>query len=360
MINKVVEVDIDGVATTLLDVSEVQASRSDVREGILFVDSNGELLYGTGQIGGGSGGEKVRNLIRPTIEVCRFRSIPTKKEYEAMYNGGSTPVKYEYIAPFVKDGLGGYYPSLVFSNNIEEFKVDGKFVYPVYDSTNKGYVVGSLPLHTYTMEEAVDLGFEWAKFPIYQSVLDKICKKYPRFLMLTDYARYKTNFVEKNVYLMLDIASSNGVVVDTVLLNDVNAWKYNPEIAKVLTDRLLVLISREIDLMYPKFIFELSKFEAVSSILSSENSSASVSNLAKALMQLRAANHIDTNTLMTTANTPEVIAEKTPEETLKTYMSSVFETKTNREDDYTKVIEHFENLLDELVSRVAFTCLMPN
>lgn len=359
MINKVIEVDIDGVATTLLDVSEVQASQSDVREGILFVDSNGELLYGTGEIGGG-GGSEVRNLIRPTIEVCRFRSIPTKNEYEAMYNGGSTPVKYEYIAPLVKDGLGGYYPSLVFSNNVEEFKVDGKFVYPVYDSHNKGYLVGSLPTHTYTMEEAVDLGFEWAKFPIYQSVLDKICKKYPRFLMLTDYARYMTNFSEKNVYLKLDIASSNGVVVDDVLFNDVYAWKYTKEIANVLTDRLLVLISREIDLMFPKLIFELSKFEAVGTLLVSNNSVASVTNLANALMQLRTANHIDTNTLMTTANTPEVITGATPEQTLKTYMSSVFETKTNREDDYTKVIEHFENLLDELVSRVAFTCLMPN
>lgn len=354
MINKITETNLDGEVTTLLDVSEVTAEPINVANGYAYVNSEGRLVYGTGLVG--------RNVLittYPKIECCRFRSVPTPKEYQESFNGESEPVLYDSIYPIVKGG-SELFSTPTWGDNLTEFQTNHKYNYPVFDCKYKGYVVASIPFRELSEEEIESFGLTVAEFPIYREVVKGIMTKYSRFVMPSEFGYCLTQFVNDRVIRRLNYTNFNGISVDSELINGGVTWKYDITKAQYLLDKLYNIIIRQVKLLYPKMQYEMSKFLIKQKLFTESNTTSDVNNLINALAQLRTANHIDTSTLMTSANTPEIISGQTPQETLNSYMSSLFKTDTNREDDYTSAYGHFEDMFSELISSVAFACLIPN
>lgn len=356
MINKIIEKKLDGTQTVLLDVSEVTAGKKQVAKGYRFVNNQGELFVGEALVGA-----NIYKDITPKIECCRFRSIPTKNEYEEFYNGGETPVAYESIYPVFVENTGNVDSSVVYGNKLEEFKVANTFKYPVYDNKCKGYVVSTITLTQLLPSEISTLGISQADYSLYSEVVQAMHTKFSKFVLPTDFAYSRTVITDDKVFRGLDITTSGSLQVDTIHpIIDGYGWTRNAVGLSNLRYRLYNVVIRQTKLLYSAFLFEMSKFLAKKKLMNESNTQTNVTNLINAMAQLRSANHIDTSTLMTSANTPEIITGKTPQEVLNTYMSSLFKTDTNREDDYTSAYEKFEDMFDELVTRVAFACLIPN
>ena len=162
----------------------------------------------------------------------------------------------------------------------------------------------------------------------------------------------------------LDIGTTNNVIPTYIEYTSIDGFKtgYGWQISgdtQYLNYKLYAVISERVKLMLPIMRYELSKFLIKNKIFDESNSTLDLSNLINALSQLRSSNHIDTTSMMVSSNTPEVISGKTPLEVLNKYMSSIFKTETHREDDYTNVYSHFEDVFDELVNKVAYSCFIP-
>lgn len=354
MANKIIERLLTDEEVVLLDVSETTAEENSVGAGKVFTDVNGVVRVGTALVG-----ENVIKEVIPKVEACRFRVIPNKKEFLEMYNGEVTPVNYDSIYPIVKVG-SEYLSTVAYGQLLPEFRDSvNNYPVPVYDSWNKGWVVGSIPFRELGEEEISSLGATQREFVVFQEVLKAIQNRYSRFVFASQFAYYSTVFKNGKVLWSLDKATANGVEVDTTKVENGYVWTFNSEHSKTLLDRVYNLIIKQVRLLLPKMEYEMRKFFVKCGVFS-EGEVGNISNLISAMTQLRSSNHIDTRTLMTNANTPEVITGKTPQQILQTYMSSLFQTSTNREDEYTKAYEHFEDMFDEMIGTVAFACLIPN
>lgn len=357
MINKIVEESIDGTEVVLLDVSGVTAVPSAVVEGAKFVTNFGQLVSGVLRVAGGG---FIVNPHQPlAVEYSRYRIVPTKDEYEKFSNGEFV-YDYDLILPAMTVGDTGDF-LIRAGNELCLFTVTDeniqKFVVPVYDNKHSGWVVGTLQPYELTDEEKLSLGISLNEYAIYRQVLTEILNKYSKFVMPSKFGIAQTYVTGGKVLYKYNYETSNGVA--PYLEGDQLTWKnlYN---SNSLMYRLYALLGRQIKLMLPTLRYELSKFLIKNKIFDENNTTTDITNLMSALAQLRAGNHIDTSTMMTSANTPEVIEGQTQLETLEKYMSSIFKTETHTEDDYTRAYSHFDDLFSELVTKVTYSCLIPN
>ena len=361
MPNKIVEIGLDMTQTVLLDVSGVTATPDDVLVTKTFVNAEGNLVDGA------MGGITVFKTHKaPDTTKLRYRIIPNAVEYPIFYNGG-TAVPYDKVIPALKVyntewdtqetlATGEYITTA--SNSLEDFKskILRSFPVPVYDNEIGGWVVGTIRPTDFDISEVHTLGIEVSDLVVYQQVLNEIINKFSKFVMPSDYALSEIAVEGGNVLTRYNYKLSNGVGVS--IENGDPMW--TKKSVDDLAYRLLGLIGRHIKLMLPTLRYEMNKFLVKNNVLRENATSSSLINLINALTELRASNHIDTTTMMTSANTPEVISGLSPIQKLDKYASSVFKTDTNREDNYTEAFSHFEDLFDELVNQVAYACLIPN
>lgn len=361
MPNKIIEVGLDNISTVLLDVSGVTATPNDVLVTKKFVNSEGSLVDGTL---GGVGVFKTQDA--PKTNQFRYRIIPNAVEYPFFYNGG-VAVPYNKVIPALKVYKYDYETQqnletgeyiTTSSNSLEDFKSKILKYYPapVYDNEIGGWVVGTLALGEFDISEVHTLGIEISDLAVYQQVLKEVINKFSKFVMPSKYALSEIVVDDGKVLTQYNSEHSNGVGVSV----EEGGPIWTKKSVNDLTYKLLGLIGKHIKLVLPTLRYEMNKFLVKNDVLRENATATSLTNLINALAQLRDGNHIDTSTMMTSANTPEVIEGRTQLETLEKYMSSIFKTETHSEDEYTSAFSHFDDLFNEMVSQVAYACLIPN
>lgn len=320
MINKIIETSLDGKVTVLLDCGKG------------FVDKAVKRMSGK-----------------------RYSIIPTREDYKLLNDN----ISFESILPvYSKYGVNCY----VESNELDNFKsftdlVNEDFVTAVYDRHNGGWVVGSIKEKEWVDNTASHFGLFAGQAEVLKAVIRELKNKFSTFVFNDKFVFTFPNPTINGFETSATTKRGNCIQV-AVDENGLHFWStFENNDYDCLYFRLVARILREFKIKLPKFLFEFSKFNGLSSNLVQDE--YSLQNLVAVLAQIRTLNHIDTSTIMTNANTPEVITGKTPQEILETYMSSLFKTETHREGEYTDVYEHFENLFDELVSDIAFSCLVP-
>lgn len=300
------------------------------------------------------------------IECARYRIVPTEEEYKKMYP--DLTETYNEWGNVVLQGMRE--PMIAFpqySNSLEEFwGYNPQVVAPtkppmaVYDNRNKGWVLCSIQLDDLSEEARESLWITAGDYEIYKQVVIEVVKKFPKFVMPSNFAVSRSVVGKSKIYL--DSNTSNNVRpatwTDTISGMPRLGWLVMGATA-FLNYKLFAVISERVRLMLPIMRYEMSKFLIKNKIFTENNSTLDLSNLINALSQLRNGNHIDTTSMMMSSNTPEIISGETPLEVLNKYMSSIFKTETHREDDYTSVYSHFEDVFDELVNKVAYSCFIP-
>lgn len=361
MTNKVTETKLNGEVTTILDVSTTTAAPKVVGVGYTFVDKNGEQRVGQGTVV-----TLISNREKfPDVKCVRYRYIPTQEEYKSMFNFQTPPDLYHNIAPLIYQSFLGEENQVsvasIASNDINDLRMKTSsyeygFLYPIYDNQLKGWVLQSVDFETVTEDDCEDLGLDRTLAPFVNNLIRELKSRFGGFVypskFLSERVVYENNEVFKKGF------TDEGNRIEVYNNGILNAWKFSNK-PLGLSYRICVAIANRIRLFLPKFLYEFAKWLSIKEIVSTDTN-YDITKLCGMLAKIREGNHIDTTSIMHSANTPEVVTGKTPQEVLDSYMSSVFKSETNREDNYTEAIQYFNNSFDELVGQVAYTCFIPN
>lgn len=283
---------------------------------------------------------KIKNVLD-----YRYRMIPTKEEYE-MYSSNYRTREYDTIPPIIDDR-----PSAVVFNTLPRLDSASPVANRgIYDNKLKGWVIGSLNVDIIeAMSEPIGMSHNRVEF--YRMLGKLVAQKFAHFVMPSEYIYSSISFRQG------EVAEANDPTTSNMALPTGAGWKINT-VVNNLTERFYVSLMQVVEPLYPKFMYEFSKYACVSDMFT--GMATDVDSFASNLQYMREANHIDGSTMMHSANTPEVGTILTPEAMLNKYMSSVFKTQNNKEDNLTETMKHFEEMVNHLVGVVAYTCFIPN
>lgn len=287
---------------------------------------------------------KIKNVLD-----YRYRMIPTKEEYDNYLSNYLVGLTYDSIPPLTTEGKRVVYDALPRLDACS--RTAGIYQQGLYDNKLHGWVIGSLNVDMPgAMAEL--LGIEYGKTSLYNLIGKLVAKRFSSFVMPSDYIYPQLSpQAGGSVMMYYNPQTSNEAKPTTV------GWQIDT-VQNTLTERFYLSIMKVVEPLYPKFVYEFSKYASVGDMFT--GLASTVDEMSSNIQHLRENNHIDGSTLMHSANTPEVETNSTPEEVLGKYLSSVFKTKNNKEDNLTDAMKHFEEMVNHLVGIVAYTCFIPN
>lgn len=349
MINKITETNINNEVTSLLDVTPTTATVNTVAQGKKFVDNGGNLRNGEGVVYK----QITPPKLKKTVFTARYRVIPTQMEYDLMYAIDKPLVGYNGVTPLVYSNGNETYIKL-YGDNLDDFKIyQENELYPiaVYDNKYDGWVVGSVGYN-----QDVNNLFSEEYRGILGSIYQEIINKYETFIFPDEFITERMG--EANGEYGVYGTTVRGNRIEVIDGEDGNFyWGISNTQAsrELLQARISAVILREIKTRLPELKYEFGKY-----LGKLKYDVSDIDNIIETLITLRTLNHIDNSTVMVNANTPEVIAGKTQEEVLNSYMSSLFKSTNNKEDNYTAVWKHFNDDFAGFVDRIAYACLLVN
>jgi hypothetical protein len=288
---------------------------------------------------------KIKNVLD-----YRYRMIPTKEEYEMYKPTSGTQWAYNDIMPLISDTSQAVVFDTIDTQKL--FKQRGALNNKgIYDNKLRGWVIGSLNVELIGAMAAT-FGMNPDRVDFYRLLGTLIKQKFPLFVMPSEYI-YTTLFRNTggSISQYTDKITSNWATPTE------DGWGIENTI-NTLTERFYVSLMQVVEPLYPKLVYEFSKFASVGDIFT--GLAPTVEDMSSNLGYIRGSNHIDGSTVMKSANTPEIEQDISPEETINKYISSLFTTTNNKEDNLTEAMKHFEEMVNHLVGVIAYTCFIPN
>lgn len=272
--------------------------------------------------------------------------IPTKEEYDK-YRPNYRTREYDTTFPIVSKENS----PVVFNTLPRLDPASAVAGLGIYDNKLEGWVIGSLNVDLIeAMSEPIGMKHDRVEF--YKLLGKLVTQKFSHFVMPSKYI-YSYLFITPQG----EVLEYNDPTTSNRALSQIDGWSFETAVNS-LTERFYISLMEVVEPLYPKFIYEFTKFACISGEFT--QMPGDMEWFTDNLRAIRECNHIDGSTLMHSANTPEVNTILTPEEMLNKYMSSVFKTQNNKEDNLTEAMKHFEEMVNHLVGIVAYTCFIPN